>query len=369
MRRIPSSIPRGFSLIELLLALALGVVVTAGIVQLFAGNTRTYTALQGQSRMQEGARYALDFIAESARAAGYFGCDPDMDKRYTTLNQTLENTFEMNILTPVAGFDYVGGGGTSMADWAPSAAVLPRVGAVTTTPVPATGLDFSQVSPDADILAVRRIAPPGERISVLTQPDANPVVIEDDGEVDFAADDFAVISNCEQAAVFRITAVADNGATISLRRDENTGAGSAIYQNRAGAVLSEQNVAYGTTADAQGTTVGRLFAEIYFIADSASTNNRGQTPRALWRKSGNDAPIELVEGVEDLQLWFGVDTTPNDNLDVPNRYTDFSMVGVNDVVRTMRVQITASTVDVIDPDDNQAVTRTFSQTIALRNQG
>jgi hypothetical protein len=134
-------------------------------------------------------------------------------------------------------------------------------------------------------------------------------------------------------------------------------------------LLSEQNVAYGTTTDAQGTTVGRLFAEIYFIADSAGTNNRGQTPRALWRKSGNDAPIELVEGVEDLQLWFGVDTTPADNVDAPNRYTDFSMVGVTDVVRTIRVQITASTVDVIDPDDDRPVTRTFSQTVALRNQG
>jgi len=369
MRKLPSSRMDGFSLIELLLAMALGLVVTAGIVQLFAGNTQTYSAIQGQSRLQEGARYALDFMAESVRAGGYFGCDPDLDKRYTTLNQTLGNTFEMNILQPVAGFDYQGGGGTSMTDWVPSAAVLPRVGSVTTTPFPANGLNFAQIEPNTDILAVRRIDPPGERISALTQATANPVIIEDDGDVALDTDDFAVISNCEQASVFRITNVADNGATISLFRDENTGPGSVIFQNRAGATLSDENIAYGTAISAQGASVARLFAEIYFIAAGAGTNNRGQETLALWRKSGNDAPVELVEGVQDLQLWFGVDTTPNDSIDVPNRYTDFGAVGVNDVVRTVRIQITASTVDVIDPDDNQPVTRTFSQTISLRNQG
>ncbi len=368
MPRLPRTSNRGFSLIELMLALALGVVITSGIVQLFVGNNQTYTTLQGQSRLIEGARYALDFVSESARAGGYFGCDPDLDKRYTTLNQDLDNTFEMNLLQPISGFDYVGGGGTSMTDWMPSAASLPRVGAATTTPVPANGLNFANIAPDSDILAVRRVDPPGERISAIVQPDANPVVIEDDGNVTFAANDFAVISDCEQASVFRITGVNDLGGTIELNRAENTGPGSAIFQNRAGATLSEQNVAYGAATNSQGTTVARLFTEVYFIADSASTNNRGQTPLSLWRKSGAAAPVELVEGIEDLQLWFGIDSTPNDNINAPNRYDDFAGVGLNEVVRTLRIEIDATTVDVVDPNATEPLTRTFSQTISLRNQ-
>ena len=368
MQRQTRSSMQGFSLIELMLALALGVVITSGIVQLFVGNNLTYTTLQGQSRLQEGARYALDFISESARAGGYFGCDPDLDKRYTTLNQDLDNTFEMNLLQPITGFDYVGGGGTSMTDWNPSAASLPRVGAATTTPVPANGLNFANIAPDSDILAVRRVDPPGERISAIVQPDANPVVIEDDGNVAFAANDFAVISDCGQASVFRITGVNDAGATIELNRAENTGPGSAIFQNRAGATLSEQNVAYGAATNSQGTTVARLFTEVYFIANSASTNNRGQTPLSLWRKSGAAAPVELVEGIEDLQLWFGIDSTPNDNINAPNRYDEFAGVGLNEVVRTLRIEIDATTVDVVDTNATEPLTRTFSQTISLRNQ-
>ena len=113
---------QGFSLIELMLALALGVVVTAGIVQLFVGNNQTYRVLQGQARLQEGARYALDFISESARAAGYFGCDPDPDKRYHTLNAGANwaNLFEMDIRAPVVGFEYTGGGGRITADGVPA---------------------------------------------------------------------------------------------------------------------------------------------------------------------------------------------------------------------------------------------------------
>jgi type IV pilus assembly protein PilW len=59
----------GFSLIELMLALTLGAIVTFGIVQLFVGNNQTYTMLNGQSRMQEAARFAVDFVSRSARAA------------------------------------------------------------------------------------------------------------------------------------------------------------------------------------------------------------------------------------------------------------------------------------------------------------
>ncbi len=68
---------KGFSLIELMLALALGLVVVTGIVQLFVGNSQTYAVLEGQSRLQENARFAFDFISRSAQTAGFWGCAPE----------------------------------------------------------------------------------------------------------------------------------------------------------------------------------------------------------------------------------------------------------------------------------------------------
>ena len=68
---VPVVAARGFSLIELMLALALGLVVVTGIVQLFIGNSQTYTVLNGQSRLQENARFGFEFITQAARSAGY----------------------------------------------------------------------------------------------------------------------------------------------------------------------------------------------------------------------------------------------------------------------------------------------------------
>ncbi len=367
-----SSRSRGFSLIELMLALALGLVITAGIVQLFVGNNQTYRVLQGQSRLQEGARYALDFISESARAAGYFGCDPDEDKRWHTLNAGANwaNLFEIDIRQPVAGFEYTGGGGSDVNSWTPSAVILPRSGASTTTPIPANGIDMSTVAPETDILALRRVDIPGERIAAIVQPTTTPIALIDDGEHNFAEDDFAVIGNCEQATVFRITGVGNAFGNVTLDWDDGVGAGIALYQNATGATLSADGIPFGSATDPQGSAVSRITTDIYYIADGTGTNNFGQTPLSLWRKSGLAAPVELVEGVRDLQVWYGVDTTPANDNDTPNTYVTADAINATDVIRAIRVQIEASTVDVVtDNENDEPSTRTFSQTISLRNMG
>ena len=71
---VKKALVKGFSLVELVIALALGSVVTAGVVQLFVANSETHNLLVGQSRMQESARFALDFIGRQVRQAGYRGC-------------------------------------------------------------------------------------------------------------------------------------------------------------------------------------------------------------------------------------------------------------------------------------------------------
>jgi type IV pilus assembly protein PilW len=347
----------GFSLIELMLALTLGLIVTTGIVQLFVGNNQTYTLLHGQSRLQESARYALDFIGRSARAAGYFGCDPEDGKVYNTLNGTWEQVFEFNITVPVEAFNYSGDGvATSVNDWTPALTDVPRVGGPMT--FAATGIELDEVVAGTDILVLRHIDVPGERIDSIVQHTEDPV-IEDDGDNSIGVNDFVVISNCEQAALFRATAIGVDGTVVR-------GTGPGIYENAIGETLSEDGISYGSAISGQATTVSRVLSDIYFIADSETQNNRGDTPRSLWRKSGIDAPIELVQGVRDLQVKFGIDNTPTDDISAPNRYSDFEDINVDDEVLTMRVEVTASTVDVVTEGD-QPITRTFSQTVSMRN--
>ena len=347
----------GFSLIELMLALALGLVVTAGIVQLFVGNNRTNQLITGQSRLQESARYALDFLSRSVRNGGFYGCDPESDKIYNTLNANFDQAFEVDLTEPVLGFDGTNTG-NGIGDWSPSLARLPGATAGTAI-IPGNGIDISTLVPLTDILVVRQQIAPGFRIAQQIGPNDAPV-IEDDGNVDIEAGDYAVISNCEQAAVFKVTAVT-GGADLTLERSTGTG----IYDNRAGESLSKQGISYGNSVDSQGSVVAKINSEIFFVADSANQNNRGDTITSLWRKTGTDAPVELVEGISDLQVLFGIDVSPNDTELSANRYVPYGAVG-NNRVRSIRISIEANTVDVVS-DSPEPISRTFSQTISVRN--
>src|SRR5690554_2018743 len=108
-RQIRRTRSGGFSLVELLLALALGLVVVTGIVQLFVGNSQTYNILNGQARLQESARFALEFISQTARSAGYLGCAPQPDKLVRGLRGDWDQLPEFDVTRIVQGYDNAGG--------------------------------------------------------------------------------------------------------------------------------------------------------------------------------------------------------------------------------------------------------------------
>ncbi|WPO99331.1 prepilin-type N-terminal cleavage/methylation domain-containing protein [Pseudomonas sp. HR96] len=64
----------GFSLIELMVALFLGLIVTLGILQVFISAKSTYTTQNAAAAIQEDARFALTKMVQEIRMVGMFGC-------------------------------------------------------------------------------------------------------------------------------------------------------------------------------------------------------------------------------------------------------------------------------------------------------
>jgi len=64
----------GISLIEIMVALLIGVFLLGGVLQIFIGSKQTYWMQENLSRLQENGRLALDFLANDIRMAGYWGC-------------------------------------------------------------------------------------------------------------------------------------------------------------------------------------------------------------------------------------------------------------------------------------------------------
>ena len=64
----------GFSLIEIMIALLIGVFLLGGMLQIFSVSQQTYRMQSNLARLQENGRFALDFLAHDIRMVGYWGC-------------------------------------------------------------------------------------------------------------------------------------------------------------------------------------------------------------------------------------------------------------------------------------------------------
>ena len=62
----------GFGLVELLVALALGVLVVLGMAQMFSSSREAYLSQRSSAMLQEDARYVLSKLAREIRMAGMF---------------------------------------------------------------------------------------------------------------------------------------------------------------------------------------------------------------------------------------------------------------------------------------------------------
>ena len=68
---------RGFSLIELMISMLIGLIVLNGVIQIVINSKRSFIDNQEMSQIQENARYAMDILGREVRLAGYFGCTPE----------------------------------------------------------------------------------------------------------------------------------------------------------------------------------------------------------------------------------------------------------------------------------------------------
>ena len=307
-----SSIKRqsGLSLVELMIAITIGVVLMTGVVQMFVSSKTVFTTQQGLSRVQETGRLAIDFMARDIRQAGFMGCSYYTD---WSLNSTLNNTNQFG-----SDFSFE----TSLRAYASNA--LP--GGMVLNPAPRA---------DTQVIAV--YAANDESVAVSEQNDANNVYVElttaagADCPSGICDGDIVAVADCDKAMVFQATAV-----------DEQ--AGRVVLAHGAGANPGNQRTVWGGDAENlieifdEGAEVLKLNTVVYYIADGP----RGVP--GLYQKVANDPAYQLLQGVENINLEIGLDT-------------DADRVADNYVAPAAGIswnQVVAARLDVLvqSPDDN-----------------
>ena len=68
---------RGVTLVALMIALAIGLLVTVAMLKVYVDASRMYGFNEGLARVQENGRFGLEFIRRDARVAGFWGCYSD----------------------------------------------------------------------------------------------------------------------------------------------------------------------------------------------------------------------------------------------------------------------------------------------------
>jgi len=64
----------GLSLVEVMIALVLGLILTLGVAQIFNGSQQSFRLAQASARTQESARVAVEILNREIRNADYWGC-------------------------------------------------------------------------------------------------------------------------------------------------------------------------------------------------------------------------------------------------------------------------------------------------------
>ena len=70
----------GLTLVELMVAMLVGLLLMAGILKVFSSNQQTYRVTENLSRVQENGRYAIDILTRSVRKAGHAGNNENSHK-------------------------------------------------------------------------------------------------------------------------------------------------------------------------------------------------------------------------------------------------------------------------------------------------
>ena len=235
-----------------MIALVIGLLATGAMLKVYVDSSRLYRFNEGLARIQENGRFGLEFIRRDARMAGFWGCyhGADLTNRISP-GSTGYISYESNDIT-----------GTNN-DGLNSSDSIAFSGA---------GNSVATVS------------------SNMTSADSA-IPISSTGN--FELGESLLISDCETADIFQLTSIGGSAPSLTL------------IHGTEGNTSVELSKAY-----AAGSRLYRVQQTTFCIAEGADPAQPSlrQLVNPTSSQTCQDHGDELVEGIENMQVWFGEDT-------------------------------------------------------------
>lgn len=359
----------GFTLIELMIAIVLGLLLIGAVLTLFSSSKLTFSTNEAQSRTQENGRFALEVLKREIRETGTHGWCAGRIEIRNHLNACAN--FPNGGDSPLMGWEFantgVGDTYTVPDDLDPSG-----VPAGSWSTADGTGLHanlLGELVPGSDFFVFRRFEP--LQFTVNNNTSSTEISLTNGIAT---AGDVILVTDCSFADIFQ-------QATTGTLLDKAgfgcsaTGPGNTVAAN--------WSTIYGP-----GAQVFRVQEIAYFVGFDPA---RGDGVPGLYRLNlSTGVREELVEGVENLQVHYGYSrdvSQGGDGQSVRNEedWLTAELVPNWRQVIAMRVSMSMRSAEISDGDTTAApvyelagseitlpadgrLHQPFSTTIALRNQ-
>ncbi len=279
----------GFSLVELLIAMTLGLILTLGMILYFSESKRTSDLTTAMIDMQESARYAVSALSQRIRLSGYQGC-LDLNRGEIAIQSLKSPTMGLKSSATVGSVV------VSDTEWSPP----PPPGINLPMPFPAVvGTHALSVQfAGAEAGRLTRQMSDNNIVASLSGP------LHIDRDLDFKVGDFAIVASCDTVDLFTVSDV-----SVSALGD---GTVEAVLGHKASHnVTGNLTRAYGDSLTNRQTRVMRFNSNVYYVGDTGLTNQQGDRITALYQRTlpfddDTNPPTEVVQGVENMRLAFGV---------------------------------------------------------------
>lgn len=280
---------RGLSLVELMVALTLGLIILAAVSTVFVNSRVNYSTHESLARLQENGRFALHFLTRDLRMAGYYGCASDVDAIHSTLNPSGTNAYAFDFSKPIEGL-------VGFQLYPSQVAVsFPTNGAAVVSRDPDCPGQVGGRCANTGGFAVRSADPDSSVQLKKTMPNTSAVAFIDPGH-DLEEGEIVMLSDCASADVFQITSVGNDNSSGKVTLGHNSG-NTATPPGNSTQKLSR-------VYEEGEASIMRFVHRVYYIG----TGKSGYP--ALFRIGVDGSnPEEMVEGIESLDLEFGVATT------------------------------------------------------------
>ena len=293
---------RGLTLLELLVAITLGLAVIAGTIQIYLGTSQTYRVQEAQSRIQENGRYALEVLTRQIRMAGFTGCALSLDHSFANVLNDPEDNWWSNFGTfrvqefQQASLQGFNGGETFPAQSDGTSSAQRVAGTEALIVISGSNRSYSIDSHDSD--------------SVNSQFTLSSLHDLEEGDI-------FLVCDSNQISIAQVTDT-PAGNTFEHKKDAGSDPDNCtgLLGSPDPAAVVDPN-AIDICADAVEYTFGsnailtRLTPLAFYIGVSTSGDSRSLFRTRLTVNSSGEAVTttqELIEHVEDMRVLYGVGT-------------------------------------------------------------